>query len=172
MYWQQNYLHLFFLTKICFMKITSALIKNLKASTCPWTQHICNAVWRFLSTALKFTPFISRYFMTNLKEKNTSVSLEVYLLSVRQKKFIFIFFPWCFKLKQFLHTPSLGCMMSCRFSIFVHSLQISSALHHKVHNLSQTPLTRVMHGGLIKLILGVGVCTSLQQQVGNGPVST
>lgn len=68
MYWQQNYLYLFFLTKVCFMKITSALIKNLKASTCPWTQHICNAVWRFLSTALKFTPLISRYFMTYLKK--------------------------------------------------------------------------------------------------------
>lgn len=63
------------LIKVCFMKITSALIKNLKASTCPWTQHICNAVWRFLSTALKFTPLISRYFMTYLKKKTPHLIL-------------------------------------------------------------------------------------------------
>lgn len=106
-------------------------------------------------------------------KKKTHICLIGSLLTLsKTKKNYFDIFPWCFKLKQFLHTPSLGCMVSCRFSIFVHSLQISSALHHKVHNLSQTPLTRVMHGGLIKLILGIGVCTSLQQQVGNGPVST
>lgn len=92
MYWQQNYLHLFFLTKICFMKITSALIKNLKASTCPWTQHICNAVWRFLSTALKFTPIISRYFMTNLKEKKHICLTGSLLTLSKTKKKLFWYF--------------------------------------------------------------------------------